>query len=146
MFSEKYTLFTSECSRNCDLGIQSTVSLMCKQDYHKGKESNTCQRKLLIDDQICLKKKCEAKYGTDWTRFTKCTGSCMKRMSKLEDIDEKKRSRICDKSDKTLCEDEEGEDENLFCENPTVCPLQENYARGGTYTILFRIGQRERRD
>ena len=102
---------------------------MCKQIFHKGKESNECKRKLLIDKKKCGKN-CEAKYGK-WTEWTKCTGSCIENLDQSDqsgksiNIEEKIRKRICDKSNKSLCEKEKGEDETQFCENQKLCPLQE---------------------
>ena len=93
---------------------------MCKQIFHKGKESNECKRKLLIDKKKCGKN-CEAKYGK-WTEWTKCTGSCIENLDQSDqsgksiNIEEKIRKRICDKSNKSLCEKEKGEDETQFCE------------------------------
>ena len=126
-------MFTSDCSVNCDKGTKSTVSLSCRKIFHKGVATNECKRKLLIENEACVKnnKACEASYGK-WTAFSDdCSGECIKTLGEygeygeLTNMQTKKRSRICksDESDQNLCKNEQGEDEVQFCENPTICPL-----------------------
>ena len=124
-FSENYTLFTSECSKNCDLGTNSTVTVQCEQWYAKDIPFYKCKRNLLVDQRDCVNPihpSCTANYG-DYTEYTPCKGSCMKQLD--ESLFERRtRTRVC-QSKQNECSEENGKEEVQLCQNPTLCPLQE---------------------
>ena len=118
---------------------------MCKQVFQTGTEFNECKRKLLVEEEKCHEKKCEANYG-EWTAWTVCSGSCIENLDQSDqsgkptNIEKRKRSRAC-QSDQNLCEKDNGEDETLFCDSPKLCPLKEDVPStsllASKYTFYF---------
>ena len=99
--------------------------LKCQEIYHRGEALNKCKRDLVFAEELCgvTGSECKAQYAENWNDFTVCSGSCIKRLDVLTNIEKRKRSKKC-RSDEAQCKEEDGEDEIKFCDDLTVCPLQ----------------------
>ena len=90
--------------------------------FDKGIMSYQCKRNLIINETICGYKACEASYN-DFSPYSVCKSDCMKRLDESM-IQKKARTRVCN-SDEATCKEEGGKEETLFCENQSLCLLQD---------------------